>query len=129
MQHQRIAECIRLYPEIDGAGIFPRSLVSTVARKVLIPHSPDAGHDLAFGQIAVAHHDFGLNSLGQKCSCSIAQNLRQRISKTSWLAELERVTIGHGDHSLAGEGEASSTPTIRRLTPSCRHQLAGIAHQ
>jgi hypothetical protein len=75
---------------------------------------PDAGHDLAFGQIAVAHQppaavfgqfvgmaaeqgrDFGLNSLGQKCSCTIAQNLGQRISKTSWLGELEHVTIGHG---------------------------------
>jgi hypothetical protein len=54
---------------------------------------PDAGHDLAFGQMAVTHQppaavfgqfvgmaaeqgrDFGLNSLAQKCSCTIAQNL------------------------------------------------------
>src|SRR6266568_885309 len=32
------------------------------------------------------------------------------------------------DHSFAGEVEASNTPTIRRLTPSCRHQLPRIAH-
>src|SRR6516162_9785700 len=31
-------------------------------------------------------------------------------------------------HSFGGEVEASSTPTIRRLTPSCRHQLSLIAH-
>src|SRR2546430_859775 len=30
-------------------------------------------------------------------------------------------------HSFGGEVEASSTPTIRRLTPSCRHQLLRIA--
>src|SRR5262249_13674910 len=31
-------------------------------------------------------------------------------------------------HSFGGEVEASNTPTIRRLTPSCRHQLPRIAH-
>src|SRR5213083_326001 len=30
-------------------------------------------------------------------------------------------------HSFGGEVEASNTPTIRRLTPSCRHQLPPIA--
>src|SRR6202171_5517104 len=30
-------------------------------------------------------------------------------------------------HSFAGEVEALNTPTIRRLTPSCRHQLPPIA--
>src|SRR5438132_1360911 len=32
-------------------------------------------------------------------------------------------------HSFGGEVEASNTPTIRRLTPSCRHQLPRIAHR
>jgi len=32
-------------------------------------------------------------------------------------------------HSFSGEVEASNTPTIRRLTPSCRHQLPRIAPQ
>src|SRR5271163_575505 len=31
------------------------------------------------------------------------------------------------NHSFGGEVEASNTPTIRRLTPSCRHQLPRIA--
>jgi hypothetical protein len=31
-------------------------------------------------------------------------------------------------HSFSGEVEALNTPTIRRLTPSCRHQLSRIAH-
>ena len=31
-------------------------------------------------------------------------------------------------HSFGGEVEASSTPTIRRLTPSCRHQLSPSAY-
>jgi hypothetical protein len=31
-------------------------------------------------------------------------------------------------HSFSGEVEASNTPTIRRLTPSRRHQLPRIAH-
>jgi hypothetical protein len=30
-------------------------------------------------------------------------------------------------HSFGGEVEPSSTPTIRRLTLSCRHQLSPIA--
>src|SRR5262249_50871600 len=30
-------------------------------------------------------------------------------------------------HSFGGEVEASSTPTIRRLIPSCRHQFSPIA--
>jgi DNA-binding transcriptional LysR family regulator len=30
-------------------------------------------------------------------------------------------------HSFSGEVEALNTPTIRRLTPSCRHQLSRIA--
>src|SRR5271167_3056542 len=32
-------------------------------------------------------------------------------------------------HSFGGEVEASNTPTIRRLTPSCRHQLPRIAQR
>src|SRR5208282_3228513 len=32
-------------------------------------------------------------------------------------------------HSFGGEVEALNTPTIRRLTPSCRHQLPRIARR
>jgi hypothetical protein len=38
---------------------------------------------------------------------------------------LVSVTAYH--HSFGEEVEASNTPTIRRLTPSCRHQLLRIA--
>jgi hypothetical protein len=30
-------------------------------------------------------------------------------------------------HSFGGEVEALNTPTMRRLTPSCRHQLSALA--
>ena len=74
----------------------------------------DAGHDLALGQMPVAHkplvaavgqlvgmaaeqgRDFGLNRSHQQRSRAVAQNLGQRISKSSWLRELENVSVGHG---------------------------------
>src|SRR6516225_8885501 len=74
----------------------------------------DAGHDLALGQMPVAHQplatvigqlvgmageqdcDFGLHRLPQQRSRAVAQNLGQRVRKSSWLAELENVSVGHG---------------------------------
>jgi hypothetical protein len=40
--------------------------------------------------------DFGLDSLRQKRSRTVAQHLGQRINKTSWLGKLENVSLGHG---------------------------------
>src|SRR6266576_4756589 len=40
--------------------------------------------------------NLGLDSLRQQRSRAIAQNLGQRISKSSWLGELENVSVGHG---------------------------------
>jgi hypothetical protein len=40
--------------------------------------------------------DLGLNRLRQQRSRAIAQHLRQRISKSSWLGKLENVSLGHG---------------------------------
>ena len=37
------------------------------------------------------------------------------------------VSLGHGVSLFAGKVEALNTPTIRRLTPSHRHQLSPIA--
>jgi hypothetical protein len=71
--------------------------------------------------------NFGLDSLRRQRSRAVAQNLGQRIGKSSWLGDLENVSVGHGYHSFGGEVEASSTPTIHRLTPSCRHQIPAIA--
>src|SRR5215470_8283749 len=55
-----------------------------------------------------------------------AQNLGQRVGKSPWLRESENISVGHGVCLLAGEVEASNTPTIRRLTLSRRHQLSLI---
>src|SRR5262249_60107220 len=74
----------------------------------------DAGHDLTLGQMPVAHQppaaiigelvgmtaeqarNLGLEGLRQKRSRAVAQNLGQRISKSSWLRELENISLGHG---------------------------------
>ncbi len=74
----------------------------------------DAGHDLAFRQMSVAHQSlatiigqlvgmaaeqgrhFRLDGLRQQRSRAVAQNLGQRVGKSSWLGELENVSLGHG---------------------------------
>src|SRR5262245_718134 len=60
-------------------------------------------------------------------SSARAPNLGQRINKSSWLAELENVNVGHGVSLLRWRSGGSNNPTIRRLTSSCRHQLSPIA--
>src|SRR6202022_307626 len=45
---------------------------------------------------------------------------------TNWQRRAAVVSVT-AYHSFAGEVEALNTPTIRRLTPSCRHQLPPIA--
>src|SRR5215468_11496386 len=40
--------------------------------------------------------NFGLDSLCQKRPRAVAQNLGQRIGKSSWLRELENISLGHG---------------------------------
>src|SRR5215468_3707229 len=77
-------------------------------------HRTDAGHDLTLGQMSVAHQppaaiigelvgmaaeqarNLGLDGLRQNRSRAVAQNLGQRISKSSWLRELENISVGHG---------------------------------
>src|SRR5207302_3560554 len=74
----------------------------------------DPGHNLALRQMAVAHQplaavigqlvgmadqqgcNLGLDVLRQQRAGAVAQNLGQRISKSSWLGELENISIGHG---------------------------------
>jgi hypothetical protein len=74
----------------------------------------DAGHDLTLGQMSVAHQppaaiigelvgmaaeqarNLGLDGLRQNRSRAVAQNLGQRIAKSSWLRELENISVGHG---------------------------------
>ena len=74
----------------------------------------DAGHDLALGQMPVAHQplppiigqivgmaveqgcNLGLDRLRKQRSRAVAQNFGQRIGECPWLGELENITIGHG---------------------------------
>jgi Plasmid pRiA4b ORF-3-like protein len=55
----------------------------------------------------------------------------ERQLKLLALAEKGAKTLGSvtAYHSFGGEVEASNTPTIRRLTSSCRHQLSCIAQR
>src|SRR5271165_5696077 len=81
----------------------------------------DAGHDLARGQVPVTHEplaaiigqlvdmvaeqgrNFGLNGLRQQRSRAVAQNLGQRIGKSSWLGEWKNISVGHGVSSFDGK--------------------------
>src|SRR5262249_830814 len=74
----------------------------------------DTGHDLTLGQMPVAHQplaaiigelvgmaaeqarNLSLNGLRQKRSRAVAQNLGQRIGKSSWRRELENIRLGNG---------------------------------
>jgi hypothetical protein len=67
-----------------------------------------------------------LDSVRQQRSGPVARNFGQRIGKSSWLAELENVSIGHGVSLLV---EALNTPTIRRLTPSPTFAHSSDAHR
>src|ERR1700680_3807052 len=69
----------------------------------------------------------GLDRLRKQCSRAVAQNFGQRIGECPWMGEWENVSVGHGVSLLRWRSGGSNTPTIRRLTPSCRHQLSCIA--
>jgi hypothetical protein len=105
----------------------------------------NAGHDFARRQVAVSHHalpavlgletavldekfsDLRLDGAGEKGLRPVAQDLSQLIDKGPWLGQLENATVGHGVSLLCWRSGGSNTPTIRRLTPSLRHQLSRIA--
>ena len=88
----------------------------------------DAGHDLAFGQMSVAHQplsavvgelvgmaveqgcNLGFHRLRKQRSRAVAQNFGQRIGKCPWLGKLENVTIGHGVLLLRWRSGSLRTP-------------------
>jgi hypothetical protein len=88
----------------------------------------DAGHDLALGQMPVAHQppaaiigalvgmaadqarNLGLDGLRQKRPRPVAQNLGQRIGKSPWLRELENISVGHGVSLLCWRGGGVEHP-------------------
>src|SRR5262249_40386863 len=67
------------------------------------------------------------DSLGQKRAGTAAQHLSQRVGQRTWLGKLENITVGHGVSLLQWRSGGENTPTIRRPTLSCRHQLLRIA--
>ena len=124
-----------------GARTGDRPLLSRLRRRT------DAGHDLALGQVAVAHHPaptvlgqqagevveecghLNLDRLREKRARPAARHLGQRIGKCPWLGKLQNVTVGHGLSLLRWRSGGSNTTTIRRLNSSRRHQLLRIALQ
>ena len=81
----------------------------------------DAGHDLALGQMTVAHNAlvtiFGLqiamlgkkvrhlclNGMDEQRSRPVAQNLGERVADGPWLNQLDDVIGLHAYHSFIGE--------------------------
>jgi hypothetical protein len=110
----------------------------------------DAGHDLTLGQMPVAYQspaaiigeligmaaeqarNLGLDRLRQKRSRAVAQNLGQRIAKSSWLRELENISVGHGVSLLCwrsgGVEHPHDTPPYPFTpSPTFAHSSSSIA--
>ena len=82
----------------------------TVTRRLIIPEAAsvatrdtsETGHSrrgrAASGRTSSVHASlhFGLDGLLQKRSRAVAQGLGQRVRKSSWLGELEDVSVGLG---------------------------------
>src|SRR4030081_2356277 len=76
-----------------------------------------------------------LSKAATSASTACANNARAPLRKTSvsgsvkvpgWESWKTLLSVT-AYHSFSGEVEASNPPTIRRLIPSCRHQLSPIA--
>jgi hypothetical protein len=80
---------------------------------VLLHDAEDAGWRLA-SRSSARHRRTQDPAVGSKIFCPGEKVMWAAVSVTAY-------------HSFAGEVEALNTPTIRRLTPSCRHQLPPIA--
>src|SRR2546430_6693648 len=70
-------------------------------------------------------------SASTACPNSVLAPLRKTSVSGSenvpgWVSSKTLVSVT-AYHSFGGEVEALNTPTIRRLTPSCRHQLSALA--
>jgi hypothetical protein len=116
-----VGEGVRSCPRAGcGRSTSPGSMIVAHQPLVAIPGQ-------LVGMAAQKAGDLRLDSVRQQRSRAVAQNFGQRIGKSSWLAELENVSMVTAYHSFAGEVEALNTSTIRRLTPSCRHQLSPLA--
>ena len=83
---------------------------------------------LQIGMLVEKVRDLGLDRPGEQGTGPVAQDFGELIVKDSWLNQLDDVILGTAYRSFGGEVEASSTPTICRLSDSRRHQLWAIAH-
>src|SRR3984893_15096980 len=81
------------------------------------------------GMAAEQARSLGLDGLCQKGSRAVAQNLGQRIGKSSWLRELENVSLGHGVSLLrwrsGGVEHPHDTPPYP-FTPSPTFDLSSV---
>src|SRR5262249_28365957 len=100
--------------QADALATFAASAAAVTHARAAHSHRTDAGHDLTLGQMPVAHQpppaiigklvgmaaeqarNLGLNRLRQKRPRPVAQNLGQRIGKSSWLRELQNISLSHG---------------------------------
>src|SRR5262249_9094811 len=67
--------------------------------------------------------NLGLDGLRQQRSRAVAQNLGQRISKSSWLGDLETVSVGHGVPLLRGgsTNPHDTPPSLFKPSPTFAH--------
>ena len=102
----------------------------------------DAGHDLALGQMPVAHQPLAavigelvgmaaeqggnlrLDGLRQQRSRAVAQHLGQRIGECPWLGELENISLGHGVSLLRWRSGRLRTPP--RYAASTLHAVTNF---
>jgi hypothetical protein len=78
------------------------------------------------GMTAQEARNLGFHCLRQQRSRAVAQHIGKRSENAPGWDSLMRLTWVMAYHSFSGKVEASNTPTIRRLTPSRRHQLPRI---
>jgi hypothetical protein len=65
----------------------------------------------------------GFDRLCEKRARTITQHLAQRIGKSSWLGELENVSVGHGVSSFDGEWRLAIPP---RYATSSLHAVTNF---
>src|SRR5258706_11674711 len=67
------------------------------------------------GMAAEEAGNLGLVRLRQKRSRAVAQNLGQRIAKSSWLRELENISVGHSVSLLCWRSGGRTPPRYAAL--------------